>query len=140
MAVAEAPQWDDPAAWRAVARETLQAFDAIFSPGLYGWSEEEGGAVAVKHLERGRVLLQPILDGYAAGARTSWGRAWRRWAVGRGPYAAAFEEALAHARARAGGEAERDWPMLWIRDGRLRLLQRYTGDRRVLDTIGEEEA
>ncbi|MCY0922361.1 hypothetical protein OS965_30090 [Streptomyces sp. H27-G5] len=133
-------QWDDPEAWRAVARETLQAFDAIFSPGLYGWSLEEGGAVAVKHLERGRELLQPILDQYSAEARTSLGRAWRRMAVGRGPYVAAFDEALAHARARAAGETERDWPMLWIRDGRLPLLQRYTGDRRVLDTIQEEEA
>ncbi|MER5809907.1 hypothetical protein ABT143_17260 [Streptomyces sp. NPDC002033] len=58
--------------------------------------------------------------------------------MGRGPYVAAFDEAIAHARARVAGEAERDWPMLWIRDGRLRLLQRYTGDRRVLDTIGEK--
>lgn len=138
--MAGGPEWDDPEAWRAVARETLQAFDAIFSPGLYGWSQEEGGAVAVKHLEQGRALLQPVFDRYAAGARTSWGRAWRRWAVRRGPYAVAFDEALAHARARAEGEPERDWPMLWIRDGQLQLLQRYTGDRRVLDTIGEEEA
>ncbi|NXY94462.1 hypothetical protein HYE82_08660 [Streptomyces sp. BR123] len=138
--MARSQEWDDPGAWRAIARETLQAFDAIFSPGLYGWSQEEGGAVAVKHLERGRELLQPILDRYVAGARTSWGRAWRRWGVGRGPYVVAFDEAIAHARARAAGEPERDWPMLWIRDGRLRLLQRYTGDRRVLDTIGEEEA
>ncbi|MFD8992721.1 hypothetical protein ACFVZ4_32335 [Streptomyces goshikiensis] len=84
----------------------LRAFDAIFSPGLYGWNEEEGGAVAVKHLERGRALLQPIIDRYAAGARTSWGRAWRRWAVRRGPYTAAFEEELAHARARVAGLAD----------------------------------
>lgn len=70
MAMAGGAEWDDPVAWRAVARETLQPFDAIFSPGLYGWSREEGGAVAVKHLERGRELLQPVFNRYAAEART----------------------------------------------------------------------
>ncbi|MFI8932480.1 hypothetical protein ACIG3E_33050 [Streptomyces sp. NPDC053474] len=76
--------------------------------------------------------MQSVNDRYVASARTPPGRALRRWAVARGPYVRAVDEALAHARARAAGLPEPSFPRLYAR-GALPLIHRHTGDRRLLD-------
>ena len=138
------PERDETEAWKAVAAESLRAFDAIFMP--LSLTLQEGGEVALKHLRRGQALMQPILDRYISDARTPVGRAWRRRAIARSNYVRAFEEAIAHAEAHAAAPPGRtscpapdDWPSLWTRDGRLWLIQRHTGDRRVLREMEEEQ-
>lgn len=123
---------DESAAWKAVARETLQAFDLIVTPALHGHNRQAGARAAIAHLERGRQLMQPIIDRYVADARTPMGRAWRTGRIARGAYVQAFAQAIAHAAARSAGEPEPGWPILYTR-GALPLIDRYTGDRRILN-------
>ncbi|MFH0246157.1 hypothetical protein ACGRHY_27915 [Streptomyces sp. HK10] len=125
---------DETAAWRAVARESLQAFDLIFMPRAYGLQPQDGARRAADHLRAGQALMQPIIDRYVTAARTPMGRAWRRRAAMRGAYVRAFEEALAHALARSADAPEPAWPRLYNR-GSLPLIHRHTGDR---CTLGEE--
>lgn len=44
---------DESDAWKAVARETLRAFDLIVTPALYGHDQQSGAQAAMAHLERG---------------------------------------------------------------------------------------
>ncbi|MFD3330160.1 hypothetical protein [Streptomyces sp. NPDC058701] len=130
---------DESEAWKAVARETFGAFDVIMMPKAYGHSPQEGARIALTHLRAGRKLMQPIIDRYIADARTPVGRAWRRRRVAHGAYVHAFDQAVEHAGARAAGEPEGDWPMLYSR-GPLPLIHRYTGDRRILQSAeGDQE-
>ncbi|EGX60587.1 hypothetical protein [Streptomyces sp. P17] len=123
---------DESTEWKAVARETFHAFDLIMTPALHGHDQQSGAQAATAHLERGRQLMQPIIDRYVADARTPLGRAWRTNRVARGAYVQAFAQAIAHASARAAGEPEPGWPILYSR-GALPLIHRYTGDRRILN-------
>lgn len=132
-----AQERDESAAWKAVARETFHAFDLIMTPALHGHDRQSGAQAAVAHLERGRQLMQPIIDRYIANARTPLGRAWRTSRVARGAYVQAFAQAIAHASALSAGEPEPGWPILYSR-GALPLIDRYTGDRRILND--EEDA
>jgi hypothetical protein len=134
MKTPKAARWtgeDDTETWKAIARESLRAFDHIFMPAVYGKTPQESGRIALEHLRTGRALLQQLVDGYVAAARTRPGRARRRRRAGRGVYVYAFDQALAHATARAAGTEEPRWPLLYTR-GSLPLLDRYTVDRRVL--------
>ncbi|MEW2434346.1 hypothetical protein AB0952_09195 [Streptomyces caniferus] len=123
---------DESAAWRAVARESVRAFDLIAMPSVYGLGATDGARRAAGHLKAGRALMQPILDRYVAGARTPAARLWRRWAVARSPYVRAFDEVLIHAQARCTCVPEPPWPQLYSR-GTLPLIHRHTSDRRLLE-------
>ncbi len=138
--IAATPERDESEAWKGVAREVFHAFDVIMMPTVHGHSPQEGARIAIGHLRAGRKLMQPIIDRYVDDARTPVGRAWRRWGVARGPYVKAFDQALTHTTARADGSAETEWPVLYGRNGRLPLIERYTGDRRILQsTEGDQE-
>ncbi|MEV7887462.1 hypothetical protein ACWD3I_25755 [Streptomyces sp. NPDC002817] len=128
---------DESAAWKAVARETLRAFDLIMTPALHGHTQQTGARAAMPHLERGRLLLQPIIDRHVADARTPMGRAGRKRRIARGAYVQAFAQAIAHASARTAGEPEPGWPILYTR-GALPLIDRYTGDRRILNEAEDQ--
>ncbi|MFJ8676721.1 hypothetical protein [Streptomyces sp. NPDC093589] len=123
---------EETAAWRAVARESLRAFDLIFMPNVYGLDVTDAARRAAGHLKAGQALMQPILDRYIAGARTPAGRPWRRWTPARSPYVRAFGDALIHAQARCTGAPEPPWPQLYNR-GSLPLIHQHTSDRRVLE-------
>jgi hypothetical protein len=119
---------DESQSWKRVAREVLLAGDLM----LYGHEPSQAARIALVHLHRGRALMQPIIDRYVADARTPPGRAWRRRRAAQGAYVQAFEQAINHAAAQAAGEPEGTRPILYSR-GSLPLIDRYTGDRRVLD-------
>ncbi|MER5354648.1 hypothetical protein ABT093_30495 [Kitasatospora sp. NPDC002551] len=121
----------DSKAWRAMAREVLRAFDLDMTPPCGMGAEQRSKAMAA-HIERGRELLDEIIDQHVAAARTAVGRASRRRRAQRGIYAAAFDEAAAYARAvRDGQDRVLPAPALFSR-GRLPLLDRHTHDRTVL--------
>ncbi|MET9395992.1 hypothetical protein [Kitasatospora sp. NPDC002965] len=121
----------DSEAWRAMAREVLRAFDLDMTPPRGMGAEQRSKAMAA-HIERGRELLDEIIDRHVAAARTAVGRAWRRRRAQRGVYAAAFDEAAAYARAvRDGRDRNLPTPVLFSRGG-LPLLDRHTHDRTAL--------
>ncbi|MDX3067772.1 hypothetical protein PV518_37400, partial [Streptomyces sp. ND04-05B] len=71
-----AKERDESNAWKSVARETFRAFDLIMTPALHGHDRQSGAQAAAAHLERGRQLMQPIIDRYIATARTPLDSAW----------------------------------------------------------------
>lgn len=109
------------AAWRDVAKEVGYAAELAFHYDIYGVTRESAGWLVQDHLQQVKRHVLAITEQYVSGARTKWGRAWRRRKAR--PYLEALSDAFWYAeRMQAPGEVF--WPpALFYRDDRLPLIE-----------------
>ncbi|MFF2228725.1 hypothetical protein ACFVV7_36010 [Streptomyces globisporus] len=100
------------------------AAELAFHYDTYGVSRESAGWVVQYHLQQVEMHVLAITERYVSGARTGWGRAWRRRKAR--PYLEALSDAFWYAE-RMQGAGEVFWPpALFYRDDRLPLIEQST--------------